>query len=246
MSTFRAIASRLAVLDPPLHIENHIAQREWFDGGRRTQFSTLESFDSTLDGIDFVAKDSKHLADLLYNAKDNWGQRSFASMREDPDHWALKKSFAKTVGTGWRESWRPAPISPPGSIPARSGEMDNSFRMRFGNAGVPIRYTALHWAVDNVSGNCNVHIDERGFVLELPSGISLTPDFYGHWMEELNLKPTSATGWREKSRTNGLRNLSVSLSAACRLRFLTPPMVMPGWKAKSIPFADLSRSQMVY
>ena len=29
-------------------------------------------------------------------------------MKEDPSHWALKASFGKTVGTGWREPWRDA------------------------------------------------------------------------------------------------------------------------------------------
>src|SRR5215831_9737971 len=99
-ATYDTIAARLAALDPPIQIENHIAQSE---KQNKTQYSTLEAKDSTLDGINFIAVNPKTLAGALQSAKDQWGQKALASMKEDPDHWALKASFGKTIGTGWRE-----------------------------------------------------------------------------------------------------------------------------------------------
>jgi hypothetical protein len=43
-------------LNPPLLIQNHIAQSEKKD---KTQYSTLEAHDSTLDGINFIAANPK-------------------------------------------------------------------------------------------------------------------------------------------------------------------------------------------
>lgn len=75
MATYRIIAGRLAALQPPIFIDGHIAQREEFDKktGAKTQFSTLAAHDSTLDGINFIAKDPKTLAKAFDNAKDKWG-----------------------------------------------------------------------------------------------------------------------------------------------------------------------------
>lgn len=191
MATFRTIAARLAAVNPPIFIEKHIAQSE---KQNKTQFSTLEAHDSTLDGINFVAADPKLLAKAFENIKDKWGDRVLTSMREDPDHWALKASFGKTIGTGWREVWREAPYSLPDTVPKEPGSADNMFRMRFGTVGTPIRFTALHCAVHEISGQCNIHIDESGFVLALPQGISLTPDLYDHIMNELKWK-TDFRNW---------------------------------------------------
>jgi hypothetical protein len=185
MKTFRAIAARLADLHPPVFLERHIAQSE--EQGK-TDFSTLQAHDSTLDGINFRAADPKLLASAFYNAKDNWGASALTSMKEDPSHWALKTSFAATIGTGWREVWREAPYSPPASVPAEPGKGNSLFRMRFGSAGAPISFTALHCAVHEIGGQCNVHIDVSGFVLGLPKGVALTPDLYGHIMNELKWK----------------------------------------------------------
>ena len=187
MATYRAIAARLAALHPPIYIDRHIAQSE---KKGKTQFSTLEAHDATLDGINFIAADAARLAGAFERAKDKWDHRALASMKEDPDHWALKASFGKTIGTGWREVWREAPYTPPATAPTEAGKSDNVFRMRFGTAGTAIRFTALHCAVHEIGGQCNVHIDESGFVLALPrgKGVSLTPDLYDHIMNELNWK----------------------------------------------------------
>jgi hypothetical protein len=197
MKTYRAIAARLAALHPPIFLEGHIAQSEQ---QKKTQFSTLESHDSTLDGINFKADKPKVLADAFQRATDKWGASALASMKGDPDHWALKASFGKTIGTGWREEWREAPYVP-AAVPAEPGKADNMFRMRFGTAGTPIRFTALHCAVHEIGGQCNVHIDESGFVLALPKGIALTPDLYDHIMNELKWK-TDFRDWLSGAMPN--------------------------------------------
>lgn len=191
MATFRTIAARLASVNPPIFIEKHIAQSE---KQNKTQFSSLEAHDSTLDGISFVAADPKLLAKAFENIRDKWGNRVLASMKEDPEHWALKASFGKTIGTGWREVWREDPYSSPAALPKEPGSADNMFRMRFGTAGTPIRFTALHCAVHEIGGQCNIHIDESGFVLALPEGITLTPDLYDHIINELKWK-TDFRNW---------------------------------------------------
>jgi len=190
MATYRIIAGRLAALQPPILIDGHIAQREEFDQktGAKAQFSTLAAHDSTLDGINFIAKDPKTLAKAFDNAKDKWGYPALTSMKEDPGHWALKASFGKTIGTGWREVWREAPYSSAAAVLPTPGKPDSKMSMRFGTAGNPIRFTALHCAVHEIGGQCNVHIDESGFVLALPKGVALTPDFYDHIMNELKWK----------------------------------------------------------
>src|SRR5262249_32233150 len=149
ISTYKTIAKRLAELNPPILIEKHIAQSEKTN---KTQYSTLEAHDSTLDGINFVAVNPRTLAGEFQGAKDQWGQKALASMKEDPDHWALKASFGKTIGTGWREVWRPAPYSPPATVLQEPGKADNVMRMRFGTAGISVRFTALHCAVHEIGG----------------------------------------------------------------------------------------------
>lgn len=192
LSTYRIIAARLAAMNPPIIIEEHIAARP--TPGDKAEFSTLIAHDSTLDGISFIAVDPKKLASAFDSATDAWGNKALASMKEDPSHWALKASFGKTVGTGWRETWRVAP--PQYSAKPEKGPMgfDPSFQIRFGSAGTPVRYTALHCAVEEIGGITNIHIDENGFVLELPWGVSLSPDLYAHTMEELLVK-TDLRDW---------------------------------------------------
>ena len=185
-ATYDTIAARLAVLNPPISIRSHIAQSE---KQNKTQFSTLEAKDSTLDGINFIAVDPAELVRAFENATDKWGDRALTSMKEDPDHWALKASFGKTIGTGWREVWRAAPYSPPAPGLQEPGKADSMMRMRFGTAGSSIRFTALHCAVHEIGAQCNIHIDETGFVLGLPTGgVGLTPNLYDHFMNELLLK----------------------------------------------------------
>jgi hypothetical protein len=218
MKTFRAIAARLATsLHPPIYIEAHIAQSEK-EG--KTEFSSLESHESTLDGINFKAENPTLLADAFECARDKWGASALTSMKEDPGHWALKASFGKTIGTGFRETWREVPYDPPTTVPAESGKSDNLFKMRFGTAGNPIRFTALHCAVHEIGGQCNIHIDESGFVLGLPSGIALTPDLYDHILNELKWK-TDFRDWLSGLMPNHTASLIVK-EAIRRIGFQFP------------------------
>ena len=189
-TTYETIAARLLHLDSPIRVEEHIAQST---RKGKTQYSTLEAKNSTLDGISFIAHNPPRLASQLDGAKDKWGHRALASMKEDPGHWGLKASFGKTVGTGWREIWRADPYRPT-TVLKEPGHVDSMMSMRFGNAGSPLSFTALHCALDKANGQCNIHIDEAGFVLGLPEGVALTPDFYGHLMNELLLK-TEFRNW---------------------------------------------------
>lgn len=185
VATFRAISARLAALHPPIFIEKHIAPS---DRTGEKGFSSLAAHESTLDGINFRAIDPRGLARVFDRATDKWGESALTSMKEDPGHWGMKASFGATIGTGWREPWREAPYQAPGSAPAAPGKADNMFQMRFGAAGSPVRFTALHCAVHEIGGQCNVHIDQSGFVLALPGGKALTPDLYDHIMNELKWK----------------------------------------------------------
>jgi hypothetical protein len=128
------------------------------------------------------------LVQELEGARDKWGEKALASMQEDPDHWALKASFGKTVGTGLREIWRAAPYGPPATELKERDQGDSMMRMRFGTAGSSIRFTALHFAVDEINDRCNIHIDKTGFVLALPKGVALTPSLYDHFVNELIVK----------------------------------------------------------
>ncbi|NOT56005.1 MAG: hypothetical protein HOP18_15505 [Deltaproteobacteria bacterium] len=195
-ATYHTIASRLAALHPPIVLATHIAQRKKQDPKQGTTFffSTLKAHDSTLDGINFVAANPATLVGELENTTDQWGARALASLKEDPDHWALKASFGKTIGTGWREIWRAAPYNPAATVLPESRTTNNLMRIRFGTAGIPIRFTALHCAVHEIGAQCNIHIDESGFVLALPKGVALTPDLYDHIMNELKLK-TDFRNW---------------------------------------------------
>ena len=93
--TYRKIATRLSGFSPPILIEQHIA-------------SDLFAGRTTLDGVNFVAKDYDRLLAALRNAKDLSGEKAFAEgSMHDPRHWALRLSFTATHGIGFREIWRP-------------------------------------------------------------------------------------------------------------------------------------------
>ena len=187
MKTYRTIADRLAGLNPKIFIHRHIAAKQG-----KTGYSTLKAADSTLDGITFIADDPKLLASAFDRAVDFAGQPFFASMKEYPDQCALSLSFRATKGTGWRETWRAGPFVPASEIPGSVAP--RSLGMRFGTAGHPFRFAALHCAVHEIGGTCNVHIDEAGFVLGLPKGVALTADMYGHIVNELVWK-TDINEW---------------------------------------------------
>lgn len=182
-ATYDAIDTRLKALEPAIDIKDYI------DAGGvplKNAFSSLEAHKSTLDGINFTTSNPKGLSNAFYQAKDGQGELAFASMKEDPKHWALKKSFGVTVGTGWREIWRPKEHKY--SKLQSAGLLNPELKMRFGSAGVPFNFSALHCSVNEKTGEGNIHIDEAGFVLEVPSGFAVTADAYQHIMDELLFK----------------------------------------------------------
>ncbi len=200
--TYDAIVARCRNLIPSVDITRHITP------------GTLRVANNTLDGITFEAVDADDLAAEFdgrmklpgAGASLRSGSGPFAfdttrgprpanasmiSMREDPQHWALKASFGATVGEGFREQWRPKPVSMVELLPtARYGS--DRISLGFGEAGKRLVFTALHAAV--AARTCNIHIDERGFVLSVPEGVVVTPTFYGHLVNELLLK-TNFRDW---------------------------------------------------
>jgi hypothetical protein len=192
--TYDAIVARCTDLIPSVDIARHIKPE------------TLRVANNTLDGITFQAVDPADLAAEFGGRKKlpNAGappkagalafdttrgprpaNASMISMKEDPKHWALKASFGATVGEGFREQWRPPPPSRAALLPTTSYGSDR-LSLGFGETGKRLTFTALHAAV--APEICNVHIDERGFVVSTPEGAVVTASFWGHLANELLLK----------------------------------------------------------
>ncbi len=194
--TYDTIVARCTDLIPSIDIAKHIKP------------GTLRVANNTLDGITFVAVDPADLEAELSgrmklpgactSPKPREGALSFdttraprpanasmTSMKEEPTHWALKASFGATVGEGFREQWRPPPQSRPALLPPTSYGSER-ISLGFGETGKRLTFTALHAAV--AASECNVHIDERGFVVSTPEGAVVTPTFWGHLANELLLK----------------------------------------------------------
>lgn len=176
---FDKIASRLAAVG--VRLADHIA-------------SDLSSGRDTLQGIKFtpklhpVTKKPTILA-ALKRATDACGQPAFAVEDLDPSHWALKASFGETIGTGFREIWRPRLTNRP--LHWREGRpglnvpaLDAGFSAHFGDNITLPDLSSLHCGVTGLL--CGIHIDEMGFVMELESGeVVINPDFIRHYVVEL-------------------------------------------------------------
>ena len=151
---------------------------------------------------------------------------SMIGMKEDPDHWALKASFGATIGEGFREQWRAPPeigVGLPRLAEQRYKKTD-SFDIGFGETGKYLKFTALHAAIAPPSPNwkkrgCNVHIDERGFVVDLPYGAVVTPTSWSHIANELLVK-TKFRDWLDgKIGDNLLGGLVVEAVNRLNVRF---------------------------
>lgn len=200
--TYNAIVSRCRNLIPSIDIVKHIKP------------GTLEVKNLTLDGINFEANNPANLeAELGGRMKLPGAEKlpvpglgalsfdttrgprspnaSMTSMKEEPDHWALKASFGATIGEGFREEFQPPPAT---SVPLLPEPSYGSQRLAvgFGENSRMLKFTALHAAVS--PRGCNIHIDERGFVVKLPEGAVVTPTFWGHIANELLLK-TKVRDW---------------------------------------------------
>jgi hypothetical protein len=225
--TYDAIVARCTDLIPSVDITKHIKR------------GTLRVANNTLDGITFEAVDPADLEAELSgrmklpgtgkSPKPGEGALSFdttrgprpanasmTSMKEDPKHWALKASFGATVGEGFREQWRPPPQPRPALLPTTSyGSQRVS--LGFGETGKRLTFTALHAAV--AASVCNVHIDERGFVVNTPEGAVVTPTFWGHLANELLLK-TKFRDWLDGAiGDNVVGSLVVEVVNRLSLRF---------------------------
>ena len=195
-STYEAIVARCTDLTPPVDIARHIKP------------GTLRIANNTLDGITFKPVDAEDLSAEFSGRKKLPGadkmpkpgtgpldfdttraprpaDASMIGMKEDPQHWALKASFGATVGDGYRELWK-APPTPKGLRLPTPSYADPRLSLGFGETGKRLSFTALHAAV--APDLCNVHIDERGFVVDTPMGAVVTPTFWGHIANELLLK----------------------------------------------------------
>ena len=192
--TYDAIVARCTNLIPSVDIAKHIKQ------------GTLRVANNTLDGITFEAVDPADLEAELGGRMKLPGagpspkpgaltidttrsprpaNASMTSMKEEPGHWALKASFGATVGEGFREQWRPPPQPKVALLPV-SNYGGERLSLGFGETGKRLTFTALHAAV--AAHECNLHIDERGFVVSTPDGAVVTPTFWGHLANELLLK----------------------------------------------------------
>jgi hypothetical protein len=188
--TFLTIETRLRDLTPPILLKDHIGK-------------AFIVYGTTLQGVDFLIKDRQKLLKAFRDARDTTGNPVFAEgskedakhwerkgIKGDPNQWALKLSFAKTNGIGFREIWRLkltdralrlSRVRPPG---LRAPELDGRFSGNFGDDTNLPDFSSLHCGVaDDV---CNIHIDDMGFVITGPNGeVIVDPDFFRHLVVEL-------------------------------------------------------------
>jgi hypothetical protein len=225
--TYDAIVARCTDLIPSIDITKHIKQ------------GTLRVANNTLDGITFEAVDPADLEAELSgrmklpgagkSPKPAEGALSFdttrgprpanasmISMKENPKHWALKASLGATVGEGFREQWRPPPQPRPALLPTTSYGSQR-LSLGFGETGKRLTFTALHAAV--AASVCNIHIDERGFVVSTPEGAVVTPTFWGHLANELLLKTEFRDWLNDATHDMAVGPLVVEVINRLSLRF---------------------------
>jgi hypothetical protein len=227
--TYDAIVARCTGLIPSLNIVKHIKP------------GTLSVANNTLDGIKFEAVDPDALeAELSGRMKlpdagtlpppgdcgslafdTTRGPRSantsMIGMKDDPTNWALEASLGATEGVGFREQWRPPPMPRPALLPTTSYG-SKRITLGFGETGKTLTFTALHASVSKKS-RCNIHIDERGFVVATPDGAIVTPTFWGHLANELLLKTKFRDWLNGKIGKNSVGAIVVEAVNRLSLRF---------------------------
>ena len=231
-ATYHTIAARLATLSPKITIGEHIAYK--LKGGKK--ISSLEAYESTSDGIIFVAPEPQQLIAKLKGAK-HAGEKALAEMEEDPKHYALKLSFLKTKGVGWREKiFTDEPSSLPTTGVTQPTQSDSL--IRFGTVGRTTRFSKLHCAYDIKTNEFNIHIDQTAFVLALPKGFALTPDAFGHTFNDLLWKDilrNLASDWLPNGKVKGL------VRAAFRRTSFVLPTTANGFAGLEKTVNDLRR-----
>ncbi len=203
--TYRKIAARLTMLRPQIDLSKYFAgpnpNVRLYDEKayirRQLEKYGVAAATSTLDGVTFLPKDWEDLIKVLRIAKTSDGFDAFAEGKspEKPSHWALDLSMAATIGTGFREIWRPKLSDRPLStrdLPGRHGfglgrgrgQWSDDYSAQFGKDPQPQDITSLHFAV--APDRVNVHIDETGFVFEGADGaLTVGPNFGHHAVNEL-------------------------------------------------------------
>jgi hypothetical protein len=246
--TYDAIVARCFEQTPSIDIARHIKP------------GTLRVKNNTLDGIEFMAVNPADLeAELGGRMKLPGAEKmpspapgalvfdttrsprpasaSMTSMKEEPEHWALKASFGATVGEGFREQWRPPPLPLAPLLPVTQYGSER-ISLGFGETGKKLTFTALHAAVSK--GICNVHIDERGFVMNTPEGAIVTATFWGHLANELLLK-TKFRDWLDgKLPENWIGKLVVETVNHLSLRFPDAENNFAGLRGKVNDISGLS------
>ncbi len=224
-NTYDTIVRRCKGLSPSVDIAKHIKP------------GTLKVRSYTLDGMEFEPLDPEDLKAELGGRMKLPGagpspkigalvfdttraprpaNASMISMQEDPKHWALKASFGATVGEGFREQWQPPPKSIAALLPERHFGSDR-VSLAFGQTGQKLNFTALHAAVSDKL--CNLHIDQRGFVVDLGDGAMLSASLWGHFADELLLK-TIFRDWLDgKIGDNAVGSIVVEVVNRLSLRF---------------------------
>lgn len=182
-AVYNDLAKRLLACNPPVILDDHIGKIQRF--GK-----------TTLDGVNFFARDYKKLKKTLVDAKDSSGAPFFGhAILDNLDHWALKTSFLATDGTGFREASRlkirDKPLIGNGPLDRRDsqGWRRNAGRFigAFPEVDVLPDMSSLHCAVSNQG--CNIHVDEVGFVLYDDLGnLVVDPDVIQHLFNELIFK----------------------------------------------------------
>lgn len=227
---YAEIARRLANCNPPVVLDDHVAK-------------IMRIGETTLDGVNFQARDYKKLTKALLEAKDGAGAPIFAhASLENSDHWALKASFLATDGMGFREIFRlkvgDRPLTDSGAVDGYGARRMRRFAGAFAeNTAVP-DLSSLHCAVS--IGGCNIHIDDTGFVVTDDAGQPvLDADFLQHLVNELLFKtyaskilpdafvnrvnlilPSSAVDFNRVGVSFDLhrsKNYRVALSATCSI-----------------------------
>ncbi|CAN5126623.1 hypothetical protein BH11PSE4_BH11PSE4_23880 [soil metagenome] len=206
--TYRQIATRLAMLRPQLDLKSYFAgpnpdvrlgSEKAYIRDQLRQYGVAAAH-TTLDGVTFLPNDWRALVIALRIAKTGDGFEAFAEGRnpEKPAHWALDMSMGATIGTGFREIWRPKLSERPllsRDQPGRhsfgtgrgSGQWSDGYSSQFGKDPAPLDITSLHFAV--APDRVNVHIDETGFVFEgADDALTVGPNFLHHGGNELGLK----------------------------------------------------------
>lgn len=228
---YQTIAARLATFDPAIKIRDHI--QEMYEVGR-----------TTLQGIRFKAVSVDNLLLAFRSARDGDKLTAFAEgSTRDPNHWALRLSYNATNGVGFREIWRPQslsdrPLSIDDGQPNRfRSNWRNQMTARFNDSTQDV--SSVHAAV--AADECNVHIDERSFVITgADGGVVVDPDFAQHMVNELLYKtnlngifpnwmidrlsielPNSSNQYANRVGISGdlvqRKNLRVRLTASCSI-----------------------------